>query len=81
MEDKIILGFTGLMACGKGTAAKYLASKPIIQTSEIIKKWYLTNMLQDLIDNNNIINPVEIDGNWCEIDTVQDLERARKLFS
>ena len=38
-------------------------------------------MLQDLIDNNNIINPVEIDGNWCEIYTVQDLERARKLFS
>ncbi len=48
---------------------------------ELIKKWHLTNMLQDLIDNNNSIFPIEIDGNWCEIDTVQDLERARKLFN
>ena len=27
MTNKIILGFTGLMACGKGTAAKYLVEK------------------------------------------------------
>lgn len=26
-KEKIILGFTGLPACGKGTAAKYLATK------------------------------------------------------
>ena len=26
-------------------------------------------------------DPIEIDGDWCEIDTVQDLERAKKLFS
>jgi len=38
-------------------------------------------MLQDLIDNNNLIFPITIEGNWCEVDTVQDLERARKLFS
>jgi choline kinase len=46
-----------------------------------IKKWYLTNMLQDLIDSNNLIFPIIIDGNWCEIDTVQDLENAKKLFT
>ena len=52
-----------------------------IDKNKLIKKWYLTNMLQDLIDNNNSIFPITIEGNWCEIDTVQDLERARKLFS
>jgi len=52
-----------------------------IDKNNLIKKWYLTNMLQDLIDNNNSIFPITIEGNWCEIDTVQDLERARKLFS
>ena len=46
-----------------------------------IKKCYLKNMLQDLIDSNNLIFPIIIDGNWCEIDTVQDLENAKKLFT
>jgi len=46
-----------------------------------IKKWYLTNMLQNLIDDDNSIFPIIIEGDWCEIDTVQDLEYAKKLFS
>ena len=44
MEDKIILGFTGLMACGKGTAAKYLAEKYNADT------FRFSTMLRDVLD-------------------------------
>jgi choline kinase len=37
---------------------------------------YLTDLLQHLIDGGLKMTPVYIDGEWREIDTVQDLERA-----
>jgi choline kinase len=37
---------------------------------------YLTDLLQHLIDGGERMTPVYIDGEWREIDTVQDLERA-----
>jgi choline kinase len=40
---------------------------------------YLTDLLQHLIDAGRPIAPVIIDGRWREIDTGQDLERARVL--
>lgn len=45
-----------------------------------LKKAYLTDMLQELIDLGYNVNPIIINGKWCEIDTPQDLEKARKLF-
>jgi L-glutamine-phosphate cytidylyltransferase len=41
---------------------------------------YLTDMLQHLIDAGHPVHPVAIDGEWREIDTVQDLERARAML-
>ena len=77
--------FIGIIKLSQKASEKFLNHYKNLEKSvnnkEISKKWYLTNMLQDLIDNNNSITPVEIDGNWCEIDTIQDLERARKLFN
>ena len=46
-----------------------------------LKKAYLTDMLQELIDSNIDVSPIFIDGKWCEIDTAQDLQRAKKIFS
>ena len=43
-----------------------------------ILKAYLTDMLQELIDSGIKIEPVFISGNWYEIDTLEDLEIARK---
>lgn len=40
---------------------------------------YLTDLLQDLIDAGHAAWPAFIDGRWREIDTGQDLERARLL--
>ena len=41
---------------------------------------YLTDLWQQLIDSGIPIEPILIDGQWREIDTTQDLERARELL-
>ena len=46
-----------------------------------ISKAYLTDMLQELIDSNIKIEPVIVEGKWCEIDTMQDLKIAEELFN
>ena len=46
-----------------------------------ISKAYLTDMLQELIDSNINIEPVFVEGKWCEIDTMQDLKIAEELFN
>lgn len=45
-----------------------------------LDKAYLTDMLQELIDRGYPIHNVDIEGSWMEIDTIQDLERARKIW-
>ena len=48
--------------------------------AESFKMAKLTDLLQHLIECNVEIKPVFIKGRWCEIDTPEDLERARKIF-
>lgn len=43
-------------------------------------KGYLTDMIQELIDSKISVVPIIISGKWCEIDTIQDLERAKQSF-
>jgi len=38
-------------------------------------------MLQELIVSGIRISPIYVNGKWCEIDTLQDLQITRKLFS
>ena len=42
---------------------------------------YLTDLLQELIARGRRLDPVIIEGSWREIDTVQDLERARQMVN
>ena len=42
---------------------------------------YLTDLWQQLVDTGIRIDPIVIDGQWREIDTAQDLERARQLVA
>ena len=51
------------------------------QQAPSILKAYLTDMLQELIDSKISIKPVLISGQWCEIDTMQDLKNAEKKFN
>ena len=53
----------------------------IFQQAPSISKAYLTDMIQELIDSKIEIEPVLISGKWCEIDTMQDLKNAEKIFS
>jgi L-glutamine-phosphate cytidylyltransferase len=48
--------------------------------SPSLKKAYLTDMIQELIDNNIKIDPIIISGKWCEIDTIEDFKKAELLF-
>ena len=41
---------------------------------------YVTDMIQELIDSNIKIKPILVSGKWCEIDTMQDLKNAEKIF-
>ena len=43
-----------------------------------LKKAYLTDMIQELVDSGILVEPIIINGKWCEIDTPQDLQLARK---
>ena len=46
-----------------------------------IAKAYITDMIQELINLKINVEPVLISGKWCEIDTMQDLKNAEKIFS
>jgi len=48
--------------------------------ADSFKKAKLVDILQELIDSKIEIYPITISGKWCEIDTPEDLERARKIF-
>lgn len=45
-----------------------------------LKKAYLTDMIQELIDMGYAISNVDIKGGWVEIDTPEDLEKAKGQF-
>ncbi len=41
----------------------------------------LLDFLQDLLESNQKLTPINVKGTWCEIDTPLDLQRAKKLFT
>ena len=45
-----------------------------------LKQSIIPDMIQELIDSEINVEPIYISGKWCEIDTPQDLEIARKIF-
>jgi choline kinase len=49
------------------------------QRAATYRNAYLTDLWQHLIDGGIRVDPIFIDGQWREIDTGQDLERARQL--
>jgi choline kinase len=53
--------------------------EPFVRAASF-RQAYLTDLLQHLIDAGEPVKAVEIRGSWREIDTVQDLERARALL-
>jgi L-glutamine-phosphate cytidylyltransferase len=56
----------------RGLAAPF-GTAPRLETA------YLTDLLNHLIDQGEVMTSVDIDGGWREIDTPEDLERARQM--
>lgn len=50
------------------------------QDAPSFEEAYITDMIQQLIDRKINVSPIIVSGKWCEIDTPQDLNRARILF-
>ncbi len=51
------------------------------QHAASLEKAYMTDMIQELVNGSSLVKSVDIEGGWMEIDTPQDLERIRRLFS
>ena len=51
------------------------------QHAASLEKAYMTDMIQELVNSSSLVKSVDIEGGWMEIDTPQDLERIRRLFS
>ena len=62
---------------------EYLLANPTetFHSAISLKKAYITDLIQELVNSKLVVTPILISGNWCEIDTIQDLERAQKMFS
>lgn len=46
-----------------------------------LEKAYFTDIFKELIDSSILITPIIVEGKWCEIDTIQDLENAARNFN
>jgi L-glutamine-phosphate cytidylyltransferase len=82
------IGLTRLSARGVATVANTLdqlasrfagRDRDPFQRAATYRNSYLTDLWQELVDRGLRIDPILIDGQWREIDTGQDLERARML--
>lgn len=45
-----------------------------------VGKAYLTDMFQELVDTGYTVSNIGIEGQWMEIDTIEDINRARKQW-
>jgi L-glutamine-phosphate cytidylyltransferase len=84
--------FIGLVRLGQGGATIFSRSLAALahrfdgrddqpfQRAVRYRNAYLTDLLQELIDSGLQVDPILIEGQWREIDTGQDLDRARMLL-
>ena len=72
-------GAETMKAAYRRVSEDYCASH--FQNAASLDKAYMTDMLQELVDNGLLVRSVDIEGGWMEIDTLQDLEEARMRFS
>lgn len=88
-DDKYPIGeFIGLMKLNLNGSKKFREILINLQKNhngkfhdaESFTSAKLVDFLQELIEHKIIIHPEIIHGKWCEIDTIQDLEIARKMF-
>jgi choline kinase len=47
-------------------------------TANSLDQAYITDMLQEIINSGYDVRPIKTNGNWAEIDTIQDLQILKK---
>ena len=88
-ENEKIGECLGLMKFSRKASQVFLDKYSELETShkgkfhnaQSLEKALISDMLQELIVSGIGISPIYVNGKWCEIDTLQDLQIARKLFS
>jgi len=88
-ENEKIGECLGLMKFSRKASKVFLDKYSELETSHkgkfhnapSLEKSLISDMLQELIVSGIRISPIYVNGKWCEIDTLQDLQIARKLFS
>jgi len=80
-----LLGVLKLSSIGSKTITKKYEQLEKFHIGEFhdavsLKKAKLVDILQELLNQDVDISPIIVKGKWCEIDTIDDLLRARKLF-
>ena len=79
------LGIIKLKNNGAQILKKYLNGleknhKGKFHDAESFESAKITDILQELVDSGVDVNPIFVEGKWCEIDTPTDLEIARENF-
>ena len=81
--------FIGMFILSKKGAKKFVEThKKLVKIhtgkfhdSQSYEKAIPTDIFQELIEQGFKISPVIVSGNWVEIDTLQDLENAKKVLA
>jgi phosphoenolpyruvate phosphomutase len=87
-SDSILGEFIGIMKLSALSANQFVTKYNELKInhdgkfhdSPSINFGIITDMINELIHNKIQFLPIKISGVWCEIDTHQDLENAKKLF-
>ena len=87
-ENQFLGEFIGITKFSKNGCLQFKKKYHELEKSHIgsfqdapsLKKAYLTDLLQELVDSNIEVFPIFVNGKWIEIDTLQDLEKAKKIF-
>ena len=88
-DDLILAESIGIFKLSKSGAKILLdrynhlkkSHKGRFHSASSFKDAFFMDMIQDMIDTDVIVEPIPINGRWCEIDTQLDLERATEIFS
>ena len=50
------------------------------QRASTFRQAYLTDLLQEIVDQGGTVKAVPIQGNWIEVDTVEDYKYVQRVF-
>ena len=87
-ENEKIGEWLGLMKFSRNASKIFLdkyselekSHKGKFHNAPSLEKALIPDMLQELIVSGIRVSPIYVSGKWCEIDTPQDLQKARKIF-